>query len=38
MRGAEVPTASFDINLGKPRPGKYDAMDLLTPAGFALLH
>ena len=37
MRGNGVPTASFDINLGNPRSGKQNAMDLLTPAGFSFL-
>ena len=37
MRGHGVPTASFDINPWAPKPGKQNAMDLLTPAGFAFL-
>ena len=37
MRPQDVQTASFDIDLGVTRDGKLNNMDLLTPAGFALL-
>ena len=37
MRSTGVPTAQFDISLGNPKPGKQDAMDLLTPSGFSFL-
>ena len=32
---AEHPTASLDVNLGHPLPGKQNAMDLTTPSGVA---
>lgn len=37
MRSQDVPTASFDVDLGVTREGKQNNMDLLTPAGFGLL-
>jgi len=35
MRANGVATASFDIQLGNPLPGKQDAMDMLTDPGFS---
>ncbi|CAK9116681.1 unnamed protein product [Durusdinium trenchii] len=37
MKANGIPTASFDILLGEHFPGKQDAMNLLTEAGFALV-
>lgn len=34
MGSAGQRTASFDILLGDPEPGKQDVMDLTTPSGF----
>ena len=38
MRANGIPTASFDIRLGHPKPGKLDAMDILTDAGFSFFN
>ena len=35
MKTYGIPTASFDITLGVPKPGKQDSMDLLSDSGFA---
>lgn len=35
MRVNGIPTAAFDLELGKPLPGKQDAMDILSDSGFA---
>lgn len=37
MKANGVPSASFDIDLGKPVEGKQDAMDILTDPGFSFL-
>jgi len=37
MRAEGIQRASFDINLGSPKEGKRNCMDLLTPAGFGPL-
>lgn len=36
MKVNGIASASFDISYGEPVPGKQDAMDLLSDAGFAL--
>ena len=37
MKQCGQSVASFDIDFGEPLPGKQNAMDLLSDAGFALL-
>lgn len=37
MKQCGQSVASFDIDFGEPRPGKQNAMDLLSDAGFAPL-
>ena len=38
MKANGIATVSFDIRLGDPLPGKQDAMDLLSDAGFSLFN
>ena len=38
MKANGIPTASFDVRYGDPKPGKQNAMDILSDAGFSLFN